>query len=147
MSKQKIKSAKALAAASDLRAVISQLRRRMRDEGHARVFTPSQRAVVMRLEKDGAATVTALANAEGVRQQSMGATIATLEAAGYVQSQSHPDDGRQKVVSLTDNCRQIINDVRAAREDWLFRAMEAKLSVDDQQVLTEAIELLKRLVE
>jgi hypothetical protein len=36
---------------------------------------------------------------------------------------------------------------RAAREDWLLHVVSTKLSAKEQEQLTSAIELLKRLVE
>ncbi|MBN3809764.1 MarR family transcriptional regulator, partial [Paraburkholderia sp. Ac-20347] len=54
------------ALAGDLRALVGKLRRRMREQGSAGDFTPSQIAVLLRLERDGAATVSSLARAEGM---------------------------------------------------------------------------------
>jgi DNA-binding MarR family transcriptional regulator len=91
--------------------------------------------------------VTALALAEGVRPQSMGATVATLEAAGFVSGAPDPTDGRKVVLSLTDAARKCVTAGRAAREDWLFRAIRARLSPAEQDDLAGAVELLKRLID
>jgi DNA-binding MarR family transcriptional regulator len=133
--------------AAELRVLITKLRRRMREQADARDLTPSQVAVMHRLEQEGAATVSALARAEGVRPQSMGATVATLEAAGLVAGQPDPKDGRQVILSLTEVCRQWLSHNRAAREDWLTRSLQAKLSREEQAVLASGVELLKRLVD
>jgi DNA-binding MarR family transcriptional regulator len=77
----------------------------------------------------------------------MGATVSALEAAGMVVGEADPADGRRTILSLTRACRDLINANRAAREDWLFHALEAKLSADEQRDLTSALELLKRLAE
>ena len=68
MSKQKSNSssARALALAGELRLLISQLKHRLREEAHPGNFTWSQISVLIRLERDGPATVSALARAEGV---------------------------------------------------------------------------------
>jgi DNA-binding MarR family transcriptional regulator len=147
VSKQKnnLGSARALALAGELRLLISQLRHRMREQVHPGGFTWSQTSVVIRLERDGPATVSALARAEGVRQQSMGATISSLEEAGLVSGSSDPTDGRRTILSLTDTCRELIKATRAAKEDWLFRAIQTKLSPAEQEELAIALELLKRL--
>jgi DNA-binding MarR family transcriptional regulator len=57
-----------------------------------------------------------------------------------------PNDGRQTILSLTDACRKWIREGRAAREDWLFRTIQARLSLEEQEKLIAAIELLNRLV-
>ena len=149
MSKQKINSgnAPASALASELRILISQLRHRLREQSHLGDYTWSQTSVIIRLERDGPATVSALARAEGVRQQSMGATISTLEAAGLVKGSPDPADGRQTILSLTDACREMIQANRAAKEDWLFRAIQTKLSPAEQEQLAAALELLKRIAD
>jgi DNA-binding MarR family transcriptional regulator len=133
--------------AADLRVVLGQLRRKLRDQAASEDFTWSQKCALTRLEREGPSTVTALARAEGVRPQSMGATIATLEAAGLVVGAPDPRDGRQTLLSLTQTCRDWILASRAAREDWLFRAIQTKFSADEQAELARAVGLLKRLVE
>ena len=149
MSKQKSNSGNALASAlaGELRILISQLRHRLREQSHLGDYTWSQTSVIIRLERDGPATVSALARAEGVRQQSMGATISTLEAAGLVKGSPDPADGRQTILSLTDACLEMIQANRAAKEDWLFRVIQTKLSRAEQEQLATALELLKRIAD
>src|SRR5208337_2257499 len=149
VSKQKTNSnsARASALAGGLRLTISQLRGRVREQTHLGDYTWPQTAVIIRLERDGPATVSALARADGVRSQSMGATVATLEAAGLVKGSPDPADGRQTILSLTDTCRKLIKANRAAKEDWLFRAIQTKLSPAEQEELATAMELLKRLAD
>ena len=139
--------ARASAVAGELRVVLGRLRRRLRDEVQAGDFTPSQLAVLGRLERDGPATVTTLARAEGVRPQSMGATVAALEAAGFVGGTPDPADGRQTILSLTAAARDTVAAGRAAREDWLFRAIRTTLTSAEQDELATGVELLKRLVD
>lgn len=134
-----------MATAVELRVVLGQLRRKLREQGNVGDLTPSQIAVLRRLD-GGSATVTALAKAEGVRSQSLGATVAALEAAGLVAGNPDPDDGRQTLWELTPACREWLRESRAAREDWLFRAMRARLTVEERADLARAVDLLKRLV-
>jgi len=149
VSKQKSDSGtvRASALAGELRLLISQLRHRLHEQTHPGAYTWSQVSVLIRLERDGPATVSALARAEGVKPQSMGATVATLEAAGLVKGSPDPADGRQTILSLTDTCRELIKATRAAKEDWLFRAIQTKLSPAEQEELATALELLKRLAD
>src|ERR1700761_738121 len=108
----------AVALAQELRAFAGKLRRRLRDQADAGDLTPSQTAVLLRLESDGPATTSSLARAEGMRPQSMGAVIAALEQAGWVVGAPDPADGRQTLLSLTDHCRSWLEQGRAARQDW-----------------------------
>ncbi|MHB8252549.1 MAG: MarR family winged helix-turn-helix transcriptional regulator [Acidiferrobacter sp.] len=140
-------AARTWAVASELRILISKLSRRLREEAHTGEFTWSQILVLTRLERDGPATVTALARAEGIRSQSMGATVSTLEAAGLVHGAPDPTDGRQTVLSLTAACREMIKTSRVAREDWLFRTIRTQFASTEHEGLVTAVELLKRLVD
>jgi len=135
------------ALAQDLRGLLGKLKRRLRDQAHVGDLTPSQVSVLLRLEKDGAATASTLARAEGMRPQSMGSIIAALEGAGLVSGAPDPTDGRQTLLSLTDACRKRVEKGRAARQDWLTRTLQARLSPEEQDRLAEAVELLKRLVD
>jgi len=137
----------ASAVAEELRAFAGKLKRKLREQGHAGDLTPSQTSVIVRLDKDGPMTTSALARAEAMRPQSMGALLAALDAAGLVSGTPDPSDGRQTILSLTDKCRSLIQKGRAARQDWLTRTLEAKLSLDEQRHVLSAIALLNRLVE
>lgn len=135
------------ALASDLRVLIGKLSRRMRDEAHLGDFTWSQLKVLIRLERDGPATVSTLAEAEGMRPQSMGATIAALKAAGFVSGSPDPKDGRQTLLSLTAACRKAIKAGRAKREDWLLRTLQTRFSPAEQKTLAKSLLLLERLTD
>ncbi|WP_211304822.1 MarR family winged helix-turn-helix transcriptional regulator [Umezawaea tangerina] len=135
------------ALAAELRALVAKLRRRMREHSSSTDFTPSQIAVLVRLENGGPATVTDLARAEGVRPQSMGANVAVLEAAGFVEGVPDPADGRRTILSLTAEAREKVAAGRAAREGWLFQAVRATLTPAEQRELASAVELLKRVAD
>jgi len=138
--------AQTLSLAAELRVAIGNLKRRFRDQAGLGDLTWSQLSVISRLDREGSATVTALARAEGVRPQSMGATVSSLESAGLVGGSPHPSDGRQTILSLTDTCMEWLKAGRAAKEDWLSGAIQTKLAPAEQEELARAVELLKRLV-
>jgi DNA-binding MarR family transcriptional regulator len=140
-------AARAAALAQELRALLGKLKRRLREQAHVGDLTPSQVSVLLRLEKEGPATASNLARAEGMRPQSIGPVIAALEAAGFVSGAPDPTDGRQTILSLTDVCRKWAQEGRAARQDWLCRTIQARFSPQEQKGLTAAVDLLKRLVD
>jgi DNA-binding MarR family transcriptional regulator len=135
------------ALAEDLRVLGVKLRRRLREESSVGDFTPSQAQVLALLEREGPATVTALARAQGMRPQSMGETLSALKTAGFVIGAPDPNDGRQTVLSLTPAFRKKIKASRAAREDWLFRTIQTRFSAAEQQQLAIGVDLLKRLID
>jgi len=140
-------AARASALAQDLRAQLGKLKRRLREQSQVGDLTPSQVSVLLRLEKDGPATASSLARAEAMRPQSMASVVAALESAGLVSGAPDPSDGRQTLLSLTDACRQWAKEGRAARQDWLTRMLQARLSPQEQDQLAASVELLKRLVD
>jgi DNA-binding MarR family transcriptional regulator len=140
-------SALAQALAGELRIVIGRLSRRLREEANLADLTWPQLKVISRLDREGPATVTALARAEGVRPQSMGETVALLRSAGLVRGAPDPNDGRRTVLSLTAACLEVLRASRAAREDWLHRVLRTRLVPAEREELAAGIELLKRLVD
>ena len=135
------------ALAQDLRALMGKLKRRLRAQAHVGDFTPFQVSVLLRLEQDGPATASSLARAEGIQPQSIAPVIAALKGAGLVSGAPDPADGRQTIVSLTPACRTWIEEGRAARQDWLTRALQTRLSPDEQNEVAKAVALLKRLFD
>jgi DNA-binding MarR family transcriptional regulator len=135
------------ALAGELRAAIGILSRRMREQTQVGDFTSAQKSVILRLERDGAGTVSMLAKTESVRHQSMRVTVAGLEAMGVVIGARDPTDGRKTIFNLTPAFLKTLKTGRAAREDWLFRALQARLTPREQVQLAAAVKLLQRLVD
>lgn len=123
------------------------MKRRLREQGNAGDLPPSQVAVLLRLERNGPATASGLARAEGMRPQSMGAILEPLQESGLVSGAPDPGDGRQILLSLTDRCRTWIREGRAARQDWLSCTIQARLSTAEQEELARAAALLSRLLD
>jgi DNA-binding MarR family transcriptional regulator len=140
-------TARASALAAEFRMVMGALSRRLREQADIGDLTSAQKSVLLRLERDGPMTGSVLARAEAMRPQSMGAIIAALEVAGYVTGAPDPSDGRQTIISLTDHFRVWVSAGRAARQDWLLRALQARLTAQEQHQLAGAVELLKRLLD
>jgi DNA-binding MarR family transcriptional regulator len=130
--------------ASDLRVVLGQLIRRLRVEHR---FPLSQGSVLGRLDRGGLTSIGDLALAERVRPQSMTQTVADLEAQGLIARQTDPDDGRRILVALTDRGHETLEEDRRNREGWLASAIANDLSLDEQRLLEQALELLRRLAE
>jgi DNA-binding MarR family transcriptional regulator len=132
---------------AELPTVIGKLRRRLSDEARHGDFTPSQFSVIRRLFTDGPMTLTSLARADGMRPQSMGAIVSSLVSLGYVSGEPDPHDGRQTILSLTASAIEFIGAGRAAKQDWLFRTIDAEFSEAERRALAAAVLLMKRLAD
>ena len=130
--------------ASELRAVLGQLMRRLRTQHR---FSLSQGAVLGRLDRCGTTSIGDLALAELVRPQSMTQTIAELEADALISRHSDPSDGRRTLIELTDRGRRTLEEDRRQRDGWLARTIAGDLSEREQQQLAEALALLRRLAD
>lgn len=137
--------AQAQTTARELRGLVGKLKRQLREKVGVEGLTLSQIAVLIHLDRHGSATVSELARAENVRPQSMGATVAGMQALALVESAPDPGDGRRTLLSPSRLAREKIRTIRAAREDWLFHAIRERFNASEQDALARGVELLKRL--
>jgi DNA-binding MarR family transcriptional regulator len=145
MARDTTKRAEALA--SDLRKLVGTLTRRLRAESLGDDLNQSEGAVLARLVDHGASTTAALARAEWVTPQAMGATLAGLEEAGLVARAVDETDARVRIITITEKGRRVLLQGRAARQNWLARAVDQTLDADEQRALQSALVLLQRVVE
>jgi DNA-binding MarR family transcriptional regulator len=131
-------------AASDLRIVLGQLVRRLRTDN---VLPTSHLAVLSRLDRAGTQTTSGLAAGERMRPQSMAQTVAELEKEGLVERQPDSVDRRQILVTLTKHGRMFLTEERRRREDWLSKAISDEFTPSEQEMLFQAVNLLRRLAE
>jgi DNA-binding MarR family transcriptional regulator len=130
-----------------MRIMVGRLRRRLHEAYDSGELSMSQVSVLSRLEKDGPASVTELAAAERVRQQSVGAILTVLADRGLIERHPDPNDGRRALVSLTAAGRESVGDKRTAGEEWLARTMQDRFTEAERQQLISAVALLERLTE
>jgi DNA-binding MarR family transcriptional regulator len=131
--------------AAVLRANVGLLLRRLRQvHGEGELTLPESSALV-RLERGGPATPSALARLEQISPQSMGATLAALESRGLIERHADPADGRRSVMSVTEAGRQVLGDRRNARTEQLARALSAGFTRPELEQLIAVAPLLERL--
>lgn len=94
-------SVSAVQASRDVRTVISRLRRCLLNASEVEDLSFGQESVLVRLADRNGVTASDLAAAEGVRHQSMTATVGSLAARGLVERRPDPHDGRRQLLTLT----------------------------------------------
>src|SRR5271169_5502388 len=112
-------------AVIDFTQAVGLLVRRVRAAAASHELSLTEAAVMARLDREGPATTADLARAEGMKPQSMGATVAALEERGMVERKPHPTDGRQVNIELTAKGAALRKSVRDAKRTWVARAVEA----------------------
>jgi DNA-binding MarR family transcriptional regulator len=120
--------------------------RRVRAAAASHELSLTESAALARLAKEGPTTTADLARAEGVKPQSMGTTISTLEKMGLVERKPHPSDGRQVNLELTIKGVDLYKSVKDAKRTWLAHAI-GQLDEQERQTLFAAGKIIKRLVE
>jgi DNA-binding MarR family transcriptional regulator len=134
------------ALASALRLSVVRLNRRLRGQRADTSVTLTQLAALSTLKRHGALTPGELAAHEKVQPPSMTRVLAALEEHGLVERRRHPTDGRQALVELTTQGRDLLRSEVRMREAWLARKL-GELTEEERRTLRSASELIDRLVE
>jgi DNA-binding MarR family transcriptional regulator len=122
-------------------------KRRLRQMPAEGELSLPESSALRRLERGGPATVTALAKAEQISVQSMGATLHTLEARRLIDRHPDPADGRSSVMSVTEAGLVALTDKRNARIAQLARVLAAEFAPAELGQLMAAAPLIERLAE
>lgn len=140
-------SPSAAQASREIRAVISRLRRRILAASRTEDLTPTQATVLARLSGKRNVTASELAAAEGVRHQSMTATVSSLAALGLVERAPDPDDGRRLLITLTGEGRRRVAEGRTARNEWLAGRLQDNCTEEERRTVIAAMAVLQRLTD
>jgi len=131
--------------AAALQASIGLFLRRLGQSHGEGELTLSERSALARLGSGGPTTPTALARVEQITPQSIGATLAALEARGLVERRPHPEDGRRVVMSLTEAGLHQLHNNRNARTEQLAQALSVGFTRSELKQLMAAAPLIERL--
>ena len=126
---------------------IAVLLRRMPQSPDEGVLSLPERSALKGVELGGPTTVTALAKAEDMSVQSMGATLARLKTRGLVQSRPDPGDGRRAILAITEAGRQALEDKNTARADQVAKALSAEFTEPELRQLLAVTPLINRLAD
>src|ERR1700733_11004880 len=131
-------------ASAEIRGTLAVLYRRIRQTKQIGDLTMSESSTLSRLQHSGPTTAATLAKLEQISPQSIGVTVAALEAKGLIQRSADPADGRRVIVSLTSAGDATVQARRSARDQQFTRALSA-LSTAERAQLLQAMPLLERL--
>jgi DNA-binding MarR family transcriptional regulator len=121
-----------------------QLRQAPVEEGG---LTFSELLALSRLDRVRSATTSALARAEQITPQAMGATVAALEERGLVERRPDDRDGRRVLVSMTEAGGHALEERRDARTEQMARVLANRFTRAELKALMTAAPLLERLGE
>lgn len=133
--------------ATELRSVLTRLVRKMRKLSP--VDTPlsqTERAVLVSLENQSLLAAE-LALIEKITPQSMGQVITHLNELGLIEKKPSDTDKRKIYLSISALGKEMIQQVRHERNEWLSKAITEVCSEQEQEILKAAIGPLAKLVE
>jgi DNA-binding MarR family transcriptional regulator len=133
--------------AAALRVSLGLLVRRMRQIPVEGELTLSETSALARLDRGGPTTPGALAKQEQISPQSMGATLAALEARRLIERAPDPEDGRRVVLSITGDGLELLRSRRNAKVQQLARALSADFTPAELDQLAAVAPLLERLAQ
>jgi DNA-binding MarR family transcriptional regulator len=133
--------------AAALRVSIGLLVRQLRQAQPDGDITLPETSALARLDRGGPATPSELARLERISPQSVGATIAALDARGLVERRPDPGDRRRAVISLTEAGSQMLRHRRNVRTERLATALSAGFSRSELNQLMAAAPLIERLAQ
>jgi DNA-binding MarR family transcriptional regulator len=132
--------------AAEIRGTLASLYRRIRQTKQTGELTLPESSALSRLRHNGPATGATLAKLEQISPQSIGVTVASLEAKGLIERSADPADGRRVILSLTSAGATTVEARLSARDQQFTRALSA-LSANERTQLLQVMPLLERLVE
>jgi DNA-binding MarR family transcriptional regulator len=133
--------------AATLRVSIGLLLRRLRQVRVEGELSLPESSALVRLDRSGPATPSELAKREQISPQSMGATLAALQARGLIERRPDPQDGRRAVLSVTGAGHDVLRDKRNARTEQLAQALSTGFTQAELRQLMAAAPLLERLAQ
>ncbi|GIF99586.1 MarR family transcriptional regulator [Catellatospora citrea] len=127
-----------------LRDAITRLNRRLRQERPVGDLTVTQLSALTSLRIGGALTPRELSEAERVQPPTMTKIVAKLEERGLISRTPHPTDGRQVLLSPSEQGLAVLEDYQRVRDEWLAGKL-ADLTAQERDTVARAAALLERL--
>jgi DNA-binding MarR family transcriptional regulator len=132
-----------VALADTLRPALLRLSRRLRTEGQ-RTGLSAQDAVLLGLVKVYPGIgVSGLAEAEQTSRPTMSGHVKRLEAEGLIARMEDAADGRRSGLTLTPAGKRKLEQIRAARNDWIARRLAKLEPAEREQIAAAAAALYK----
>jgi DNA-binding MarR family transcriptional regulator len=130
---------------ADLLAVVARLNR-LATQRIQMPLPAAQARLLATIEAHGEARIGDLASVDHCSQPTMTTQVRRLEDAGLVSRTIDPGDARAVRIRITPDGKRTLNAVRADRAAAIAPQL-AQLGPEDREILTSAVEVLRRLVD
>ena len=135
-----------LELASSLTATVSSLHKRLRKQmPSTQSLSITETTTLSYLYRHGNLFPSELAELTKIKTQSMSQVLNRLAELLLIQRVPSQHDKRKVTISLTREGKDVVEQSRYERADWLAHAIEASLSKDEVSVLIQSIDILNKL--
>jgi DNA-binding MarR family transcriptional regulator len=131
---------------AEVRASVARLYRRLRSEKGGETLGDTQVSVLYALVKEGPRTLSELSEREHVTAPSMNQTVNSLQAAGFVNRQKDPSDGRKILIAATEEGRTVALGVKRHRHQWFDGHLE-NLSQEQRAAMMETARIFRTIAD
>ena len=133
--------------ADELQFVVGALVRQMRSVSPARDMSLSQVSILKRLDREGPHAVAELARLDKITHQSVTVSVNALVDRGLVRRVADSGDLRRTLLVITGDGTQLLAERREAGLENLASAIADRLSDAERTRLSEALPLMRRLLD
>jgi DNA-binding MarR family transcriptional regulator len=133
--------------ADELQFVVGALVRQMRSVSPARDMSLSQVSILKRLDREGPHAVAELARLDKITHQSVTVSVNALVDRGLVRRVADSGDLRRTLLIITGDGTQLLAERREAGLENLASAIADRLSDAERTRLSEALPLMRRLLD
>ncbi|WCM27559.1 MarR family transcriptional regulator [Sphingomonas sp. QA11] len=124
---------------------VSRLGRRLRTEAPPGGLSAGMIGLLAALYREGPMPGVALAEAEGLKPQSLTRLLAAMEENGMIERAPDRGDRRNLVISITVKGRKALRGAMQERRRWLADRIGERLSSEERKALIDAAELMLRI--
>ena len=133
--------------ADELQFVVGALVRQMRSVSPARDMSLSQVSILKRLDREGPHAVAELARLDKITHQSVTVSVNALVDRGLVRRVADSGDLRRTLLVITGDGTQLLAERREAGLENLASAIAYRLSDAERTRLSQALPLMRRLLD
>ena len=134
--------------ASDLRTVVARLMKKLRKTSvTGQMLSLTERSTMSALQLHKQLLPSELASMEKITNQSMSQVLNHLLELKFITRTASETDKRKVIISLTEEGKRILLQVRSERDEWLANAIKETFNEEEEALLRKLIAPLTRLVD
>jgi DNA-binding MarR family transcriptional regulator len=134
--------------ASDLRATIARLAKKLRKESPTGLkLSQTERSTLSLLNQHHTLLPNELAAMEMITNQSMSQVLSHLLELGYITRTASQTDKRKVNIALSEIGENVLLQVRHEWDEWLLKAIQEVCTTTEQEILKQALVPLIKLID